>query len=254
MGHGPRSSWSCSPGTPKDCAARTSGSRCGRTRHQTSCATCSTSRSIACASVWGRASGWCARASATASRQSIPWELDARRFEAAVTRCAAPLRRGGESTTRSRQRSHLYRGQFLHGESAGDWHFEIKETPRGALARGDPRPGAGVGRGGARSRGGRGPSTTGRARPGRRGRQPVPDGLRAAARRARRGAARVPPAGAGPPGRARGRAGARDRRPLPADPSGRRGLSGGQARRRVFLDFFVFSKVSGSVSARTLLR
>jgi predicted ATPase/DNA-binding SARP family transcriptional activator len=59
--------------------------------------------------------------------QAIPWQLDARRFESAVSDALRRMRRAGDGAEALGAALDLYRGDFLHGESAGDWHFEIKE-------------------------------------------------------------------------------------------------------------------------------
>jgi DNA-binding SARP family transcriptional activator len=59
--------------------------------------------------------------------QAIPWQLDARRFESAVSDATRRMRRAGDGADALSVALELYRGNFLHGESAGDWHFEIKE-------------------------------------------------------------------------------------------------------------------------------
>jgi DNA-binding SARP family transcriptional activator len=59
--------------------------------------------------------------------QEIPWQLDARHFEAAVGEALRRLRRGHDGSETLTAALELYRGPFLHGESAGEWHFEIKE-------------------------------------------------------------------------------------------------------------------------------
>jgi DNA-binding SARP family transcriptional activator len=65
--------------------------------------------------------------------QTIPWSLDARRFEAAANDALRNARRGGrgghgdDAADSLAAALALYRGPFLDGESAGEWHFEIKE-------------------------------------------------------------------------------------------------------------------------------
>jgi DNA-binding SARP family transcriptional activator len=80
---------------------------------------------------------------------AIPWELDARRFETAATAALRDLRKGGgvagaaphpgDSPRHSvgidgapvlSDALALYRGDFLEGESAGEWHYDIKERLR----------------------------------------------------------------------------------------------------------------------------
>jgi non-specific serine/threonine protein kinase len=59
--------------------------------------------------------------------RTIPWQLDARRFEAAVASAMRGLRRDGNGLQALGGALALYRGPFMHGESAAEWHFEIKE-------------------------------------------------------------------------------------------------------------------------------
>jgi DNA-binding SARP family transcriptional activator len=59
--------------------------------------------------------------------RSIPWQLDARRFETAVGIALRDLRRGGGGIDALIAALALYRGPFLRGESAEEWHFTVKE-------------------------------------------------------------------------------------------------------------------------------
>jgi predicted ATPase/DNA-binding SARP family transcriptional activator len=78
---------------------------------------------------------------------AISWELDARRFETAATAALRDLRKGvgiagaaplpGDSprpglddATVLSDALALYRGDFLEGESAGEWHYDVKERLR----------------------------------------------------------------------------------------------------------------------------
>jgi predicted ATPase/DNA-binding SARP family transcriptional activator len=53
---------------------------------------------------------------------SLPWELDARVFEKAVT--TALKRKDLPALARTLE---MYRGDFLDGEGAGDWHFTMRD-------------------------------------------------------------------------------------------------------------------------------
>ena len=161
--------------------------------------------------------------------QSIPWSLDARRFEAAAADALRGSRRGGrggrwdEANGVARVGAGSLSGSVPAWRISGRVAFRDQGAPRGAVARGYPRARAGGGRGGARGPSRRRAPAPGRARSGRRGGEPRSDRVRPSPRRAGRGAARVPAAGAGPRGRARGR----------ARPPDRGALQAGSARRRL---------------------
>jgi non-specific serine/threonine protein kinase len=61
---------------------------------------------------------------------SIPWRLDARQFDTVLRDALRSVRQqpgGGRGVDELAAALELYRGVFLQGESAGEWHFEIRE-------------------------------------------------------------------------------------------------------------------------------